>query len=228
MISVIIPCGGKSTRMGGVDKLFLKINGLTTIERTILAFSQIEIVKEIIVCCSDTFETKVKDLIKSDINKLLKFAPNGNTRQESVYNGFSIANNSCNFICVHDGARPLISTDTIIKAVSDAKEYGSAVVCVPCKDTVKISDGFGTVRETPSRERLFLTQTPQIFKYEQYEKSITFARKNLLDFTDDSQMFETIGIMPHITIGEYSNIKITTPEDVVIAEQILKQKDLKG
>ncbi|NLZ45533.1 MAG: 2-C-methyl-D-erythritol 4-phosphate cytidylyltransferase [Clostridiales bacterium] len=228
MVSVIIPCGGKSTRMGGIDKLFLEIEGISVIERTVMPFADVNSIKEIILCCSDSFKSKFYSVLKSNFKVPVKFAPNGETRQQSVANGFKIVDNTCNFVCVHDGARPLISSDTISKAILDAKKYGSSVVCVPCKDTVKISDNFGYVKETPPRDTLFLTQTPQIFSYKKYKEALEFSWKNSLDFTDDSQLFEALGIMPHITVGDYSNIKITTPEDIAVAQQILKFNKSKG
>lgn len=229
MISVIIACGGSSTRMGkGVNKLLLTLEGMTVIERTVMAFCEIDEVSEIILCCSESFKEEFLNRKTLLVSKTLKFAENGETRQKSITNGFKECDPSCELVCVHDGARPLISGEVIRAAVDDAKKYGSAVVCVPCKDTVKISDSNGAVLETPPRERLFLTQTPQIFTYEGYKKAVSFAEENSLDFTDDSQLFEAMGIMPHITVGDYSNIKITTPDDIAVASQLISQRKQKG
>lgn len=224
MVSVILACGGSSTRMGGVNKLFMELDGMTVVERTILAFDAIDEVSEIVLCCSEEFGRELTERIKIKINKPLKLAPNGKTRQQSVFNGFEACDSKSELVCIHDGARPLVLTSTIKKAFADAREFQSAVVCVPCKDTVKLSDGKGTVQETPPRERLFLTQTPQVFRCDKYKEAVLFARKNGNDYTDDSQLFEAMGIMPHITVGDYSNIKITTPEDIAVASQLLRQQ----
>lgn len=228
MVSVIIACGGSSTRMGGINKLLMKLDGITVVERTILAFSNIKEVDEIVITCSESFKEELLRTMTVQIPVTLKFAPNGETRQQSVANGFSACSSESKFVCVHDGARPLVSKTIIENAISDAVRYGSAVVCVPCKDTVKIADAEGTIVETPPRNRLFLTQTPQIFLYEKYKEAVSFSLKCGFDFTDDSQLFEAMGIMPHITVGDYSNIKITTPEDIAVAQQILLQKNMKG
>lgn len=228
MVSVIVACGGNSTRMGGVNKLLLKIDGITVLERTLLAFSNIKTVDEIIICSSDDFKDEFLRTLSIDIPITLKFAPNGETRQKSVSNGFMALSSECRYVCIHDGARPLVTKEIIESAIEDAVKYGSAVVCVPCKDTVKLSDGNGNIVETPPRNRLFMTQTPQIFGYEEYKEAIAFSEKCGFDFTDDSQLFEAMGIMPHITMGDYGNIKITTPEDVAVAQQILLERNQKG
>ena len=224
MISVIVASGGSSTRMGGVNKLLLELEGMTVCERTIRAFCDIEGVSEIIITCSESFKEEIFSKLKEEIPVSLKFAPNGSTRQKSVENGIGVCDENNSLVCIHDGARPLVLNETIEKAISDAREYKASVVCVPCKDTVKVSDSNGNVKETPPRENLYLTQTPQIFDLSMYKEALEFANKNGLDFTDDSQLFEAVGIMPHITVGDYSNIKITTPEDIIIAKQILNSR----
>lgn len=224
MVSVIIACGGNSTRMGGVNKLLLDLDGMTVCQRTIEAFCEIEEVSEIILTCSESFKEEILKKFTRKFPVTIKFAPNGETRQKSVEKGFAVCDEKCELVCVHDGARPLILKDTIKKAISDAKKYSASVVCVPCKDTVKVADAEGKVRETPPRETLYLTQTPQIFDRKKYKDALDFAKEKGLDFTDDSQLFEAVGIMPHITVGDYSNIKITTPEDIIIAKQILNSR----
>lgn len=225
MVSVIMACGGNSTRMGGVNKLLMKIDGITVLERAMLAFCQVKAVDEIIICCSESFKDEFQRAMTVEIPITLKFAPNGDTRQKSVSNGFLACDSQCKYVCVHDGARPLITKEIIQTAIEDAVKYESAVVCVPCKDTIKVSDVNGTIVETPPRNRLFMAQTPQIFKYDKYKEAVLFSEKCGFDFTDDSQLFEAMGIMPHITMGDYSNLKITTPEDVSVAQQIIMQKN---
>lgn len=228
MVSVILACGGNSTRMGGINKLLLKLDGITVIERTMLEFCKVKAVDELIVCSSEAFKDELLRTMTSEIPITLKFAPNGETRQKSVSNGFAMCDSQCRLVCVHDGARPLVTKEIIESAIEDALKYSCAVVCVPCKDTIKVSDANATIVETPPRNRLFMTQTPQIFEYDKYHEAVVFAEKCGFDFTDDSQLFEAMGIMPHITIGDYGNIKITTPEDIAVAQQILMQRGRKG
>ena len=224
MVAVILACGGSSTRMGGKNKLFMPLGDITVIERTILAFDNIDEVREIILCGGEDFRENFVKSVHLDFKKQIKFAKGGKTRQTSVFNGFETVSEDCSLVCIHDGARPLVNADTIRSAFADAVKYGSAVVCVPVKDTVKLADADGRIAETPPRNRLFLTQTPQVFPVDVYKEAVLFANKCGFDFTDDSQLLEAMGIMPHITLGEYSNLKITTPEDIIIAEHFLAKK----
>lgn len=223
MVSVIIACGGSSSRMGGINKLLMKLGEMTVLERTISAFCEIDSVGEIILACSEEFKRDFQKIKRAEFSKPIVFAQNGETRQKSVANGFYSCNENADLVCIHDGARPLILRKTIEKAISDAEKFGSSVVCVPCKDTVKLADESGNVMQTPPRDRLFSTQTPQIFLKEEYKTALAYAEENGFDFTDDSQLFEAIGKRPHITAGDYSNIKITTVEDIALAEQYLSQ-----
>lgn len=221
MVSVILACGGSSSRMGGNNKLLMKIGGLTVIERTILAFDDIEDVGEIIISCPENFKDDFYRNVTSVFKKEIRFVAGGPTRQLSVANAFRACDPASRLVCIHDGARPLISEETIRLALADGEKYGSAIVCVPCKDTIKVSDGNGRIVETPPRNRLFSAQTPQVFTYDAYKEAVGFSETCGFDFTDDSQLLEAMGISTHITVGEYSNIKITTPEDIPLAEQLL-------
>lgn len=222
MVSVILACGGNSTRMGGKNKLLMEIGGLTVIERTMLAFDGISQVGEMIVSCRSDLKDQFYKVRTAEFSKEPIFVTGGDTRQESVFAAFRACDPKAGLVCIHDGARPLVSPETIELAIADAQKYGSAIVCVPCKDTIKVSDGNGRITETPPRNRMFSAQTPQIFSYDIYKEAVEFAGKCGFDFTDDSQLLEAMGITPHITVGEYSNIKITTPEDIPVAEHLLR------
>ncbi len=224
-ISVILPCGGNSSRMGGRNKLLETLAGTPVIVRTMRAFDEIHEVGEMILCVNENFRVEMEHLVgEQHFRKPVKFVQGGETRQQSVANGFAEIAKESELICVHDGARPLVKNRTICRCIADAKNYSAAVVCVPSKDTVKISER-GFVANTPERDRVFLTQTPQIFRRELYCKVLEQAQQAGLTYTDDSQLCEAAGVMPFITIGEYSNIKITTAEDLPLAEALLKSKD---
>jgi 2-C-methyl-D-erythritol 4-phosphate cytidylyltransferase len=123
-------------------------------------------------------------------------------------------------VAIHDGARPLVKPEHIESVIKDAGVFGGATLGVPVKDTIKVVDD-GLITDTPHRASLYITQTPQVFKRRLYFEGIDFALEHELDFTDDCQLVEAIGGKVYMTIGDYTNIKITTPEDIRIAETLL-------
>ena len=164
---------------------------------------------------------KIKEYaLEYGITKLSKVVSGGKTRQESVTNGVRVISDEAKFIAVHDGARPLVDPSDIERTIADARVFGGATLGVPVKDTIKIvSDGL--ITDTPPRSSLYITQTPQVFKRSVYMRGIEFASRNYLDFTDDCQLAEAIGVKVCMTTGNYKNIKITTPEDASVAEALL-------
>ena len=219
--SAIIVSAGNSTRMNGVDKQFIKICGIPVVVRSMLAFEKCESVLEIIVVTREESIEKIKKYaLEYGITKLSKVVSGGKTRQESVTNGVRVISDEAKFIAVHDGARPLVDPSDIERTIADARVFGGATLGVPVKDTIKIvSDGL--ITDTPPRSSLYITQTPQVFKRSVYMRGIEFASRNYLDFTDDCQLAEAIGVKVCMTTGNYKNIKITTPEDASVAEALL-------
>ena len=124
------------------------------------------------------------------------------------------------YIAIHDGARPLVKPEHITKVIRDAAVFGAATLGVPVKDTIKVVDD-GLITDTPHRPSLWITQTPQVFRKRLYFEAVDFAEEHGLDFTDDCQLVEAIGGKVYMTVGDYTNIKITTPEDRAIAEVLL-------
>lgn len=219
--SVIIVSAGNSTRMQGTDKQMAEIGGIPVVARSMMAFEKCESVLEIIVVTREESMEKIKKLAEQyGITKLSCVVPGGNTRQESVTNGVRKISDEAKMIAVHDGARPLVTQENIEKTIADARVFSGAVLGVPVKDTIKVvSDGL--ITDTPPRSSLYITQTPQVFKRSVYMRALEFASRNYLDFTDDCQLAEAIGVKVCMTTGDYKNIKITTPEDIAIAETIL-------
>jgi 2-C-methyl-D-erythritol 4-phosphate cytidylyltransferase len=223
MLSVIIVSAGKSSRMGGINKQLLSLGGIPVIIRSIKAFDNIDDVLEIIVVTnSDNIEDMKKLISEYSFNKRIKLAIGGDTRQQSVFNGFKLVDDNSEYVAIHDGARPLINEKTILELIENVKRYKATTAGVPVKDTIKVIEN-GFIKETPKRESLFITQTPQVFEKELYSKGVKNAIEKRLDFTDDCQLVESIGVSVYMTIGEYSNIKITTPEDIKLAENFLKE-----
>lgn len=219
-VAVILAAGSGTRMKSDKSKLLLEINGKTVIERTVKAFSKISEIDEIIVVIreSDLNEFE-KHLSKYD----LSYCFGGATRQESVMNAVETID-ECDLIIIHDGARPLVTEKEITDTVNKAKETGAAAVGVTPKDTIKIVDENLQIVGTPDRSNLISIRTPQVFDFSQYLKAVDLAKKQGKDFTDDCRLVENLGRKVNVVIGEYTNIKITTPEDIPMAESILKMR----
>lgn len=223
-ISAVLVAAGASTRMNkGVSKQLLPLNGKMVLSYTISSFLNCDIIDEIVVVCPVNETEYFQSVFSVESSIPLKFTEGGSSRQQSVFNGVLQTDVKSDIIAVHDGARPLISSMLIENAVSDCIKFSAVTPAVPVKDTIKeVSEG--TVESTPDRSKLWAVQTPQVFEKKLYMSAYESSVKSGLDFTDDCQLMEHFGIKVHITQGDYSNIKITTPEDIIIAEALLKQK----
>lgn len=210
--SLILACGGSSARMG-FNKLLTDIGGISCIRRSCVAFEDIPDIKEIVIAApSHLHETYRNELC--GISKPTVFVDCGATRQQSVADAVSKATGE--YVIVHDGARPLITRQEIQNCIADAENFGSSVLCTKSKDTVRVGD------TCPDRNEVYIVRTPQIFKREQWLKAYSTADK---EYTDDASLIESIGIKPHLTMGEYINIKLTTVDDIATARAILAKGD---
>lgn len=222
MFSVIIVAAGKSSRMKGTNKQLLMLDNDPVIIHSVKAFDKVHRVKEIIVVTSDDMESTIKNMLdNANLLKPYKITLGGDTRQQSVIKGFNLVSHECDYIAVHDGARPFISEECINSVFDDAIKFKASTCGVKCKDTIKIVKNKQIV-STPERDTLFITQTPQAFEKQLYQEGIQNAVNNNLDFTDDCQLIEAIGSKVFMSKGEYDNIKITTPEDIKTAKSIIK------
>lgn len=204
------------------SKLLLKINGKTVLEWSVNAFLNISDVDEVIVVAREKDIPAFSDILTDE---RVSFVVGGDTRQQSVMNALDVIDN-CELIIIHDGARPLIKSEDIENTIRAAKENKAAAVGVFVKDTVKVVDKNGFVVSTPDRSTLFAVQTPQIFDFELYKNAAQNAREKGFDFTDDCQLVESFNQKVKTVVGSYSNIKITTPDDIVLAENLLKNEAL--
>lgn len=219
--SVVIVCAGNSTRMQGVNKILLPLGKRLVIGVTMQAFQQCESVREIVIVAREQDIPEIKKEAEAvGITKLAACTTGGATRQESVINGIRCISKDTDMVAIHDGARPLVKPEYIEKTIKDARIFGGAALGVPVKDTIKTVDD-GIIIDTPPRSSLYITQTPQVFKRKLYFEGIDFALEHELDFTDDCQLVEAIGGKIYMTTGDYTNIKITTPEDIRLAETML-------
>lgn len=223
MVSVIIAAGGKGTRMGAdMNKVYLKILDKEILMHTVLAFEENANVDEIIIVTGENDIEKCKQLTqKYGTKKVAKIVCGGDTRQQSVFNGIMASNGD--IIAIHDGARALISQDEINSVIADCKEFGAAALGVKVKDTLKAAQN-GFIQSTVDRSNIYSIQTPQVFLSEEIIAAHKGAQST--DATDDCNLAEQAGIKIKITEGSYNNIKITTPEDIVIATEILKGRKI--
>ncbi len=227
-VSAIIVAAGSSARMGGEDKIFMEISGVPVIARSMLAYENCEDISEIVVVTKESSVEKIKALSEEyGIKKLSEIVLGGNTRAESVKNGIYAVSENAEFVAIHDGARPLITPNDISRCAADAFNCGGAVLAIPVTDTVKYGKKNGFVEYTPAREKLFAAQTPQIFDLGIYKTAMEKAFRDLSDWTDDSRIFENDGRRVYLTPGARYNIKITSPEDIPIAEALLKAREQK-
>lgn len=220
MISAIIAAGGKGTRMkAGKNKVFMEIGGRTILERTVSAFEENENIDEIIIVTAEK-ELCRKMCLKNDFKKVSKICGGGKERRDSVYNGIKAADGD--IAVIHDGARCLISQEEIDAVIADCKKFGAAALGVKVKDSLKKADENGFISSTLDRDTIYQIQTPQVFERETIKNAHEKIKEGV--FTDDCAIAERLGVKIKITLGSYENIKITTPEDIAIAEEILKKR----
>lgn len=207
--SAILACGGRSTRMGE-NKLLTELCGQTVIRRSAEALCACpDIIKIIVAAPPELWETYKKEL--DGLSLPILFAPAGETRTQSVKNAAELAEGD--IVLIHDGARPLVAPKEVQASVDDALKFGSSVICTPVKDTIRCFDGEKSF--CPPRDTLYTVRTPQTFSLALYRYALENAQE---EYTDDAQLLDAIGVAPHITLGEYGNIKLTTPDDIAVAK----------
>ncbi len=221
--AAVIVAAGNSSRMKNLgNKQFISVCGVPVLIRTVNAFAAARQIDGIIVVVHRDHVSEVLELIKKyNCQKISAVVCGGKTRQESVLKGLAQLEGS-GFAAIHDGARPFIAPEKIDEAVLFAKEHGSAVLGVPLKDTVKVVDETEHIISTPDRASLRMIQTPQIFKTELLKRAYQKADSDKFCGTDDCSLVERLGETVHYIYGDYNNIKITTPEDIPVAEAICK------
>lgn len=223
-VSAVIVSAGNSTRMGGINKQFLEIRNIPVLVHTLRVFDRAECIDEIVVVTRECDIESVKSLIGSyDLKKVTKVVKGGETRQMSVFNGVVSTSDKSNIVAIHDGARPLVTENVINNTLEQALLFGAAATGVKVKDTVKQVNDNNDIVATPDRSYLRFIQTPQIFDKSLYLDAVNTV-ENSKDFTDDCMLIEAYGRIVKFVDGDYENIKITTPEDVDLAECYLKRR----
>ena len=161
--------------------------------------------------------------------KVKKVVAGGKERQDSVYNGLINTDDQSKYVMIHDGARPFITKETISKALEVVKQNKACVVAVPVKDTIKVVNNTSKeIEHTPKRETLWSVQTPQCFEKDMLLSAYEFAHENNLAVTDDSMLVEAYGKKVYIVEGDYTNIKITTKDDLILGKAILEASKIEG
>lgn len=222
-ISVVIVAAGSSNRMGlRTNKIFLDLCGQSVIERTIGAFTDIPEIFEIILVTRKDFFNDFKNILKN-ISLNIKLVEGGSSREESTFNGLLKVSKDSNYVICHDGARPLISKKAILNVINELSNYKAVITGVKAKDTMKIISSDFEVVSTPDRRSLYNIQTPQAFEkniilegYKKFFEESAFA-------TDDASIVEKLNVRIKLVEGEYSNIKITTIEDIDYARVLLER-----
>ncbi|MDH3974628.1 MAG: 2-C-methyl-D-erythritol 4-phosphate cytidylyltransferase [Deltaproteobacteria bacterium] len=226
-VTAVIPAAGSGKRMGGnKSKQYLEIASRPIIAHTLQVFQEASFVDDIILVSPAAEIPFSRELVSNyGISKVVSIAEGGAERQDSIKKGLETIESSTDIVIVHDGVRPFIKSDILKASVNVALEYGAALVAVPVKDTVKKVNG-GSVIETVPRNKLWLAQTPQTFSYDLIMAAYKNAFLKGIIGTDDASLVEILGKEVRIVMGSYDNIKITTPEDLLFAEAILKEKQL--
>lgn len=221
--TAVVPAAGSSTRMGE-DKLLLPLGEIPVILRSLRALEDSPYITEIILVARGERIVLLSQLCRdAALTKVTKVVVGGESRTDSVLAGLREADPQAELIAIHDGARPLVTAEIIAAAVEKAAERGAAAPAVPVKDTVKRAVD-GVVTATPDRAELFAVQTPQVFEHGLILGALEKAKQDGAALTDDCAAVERIGMPVCLTEGSYENIKLTTPEDLAVAEAILERR----
>ena len=226
MTTAVFPAAGASTRMnnfGGTNKNLLKLAGEMVLLRSVKTFSKVERVNFLIVVVGAKEVETVENLLRTQKDlKPWVVTVGGSERQFSIANGLKLVPEDADTVLVHDAARPLVTEKTVNAVIDAAEQFGGAIAAVPAKDTIKLVGADGFVRFTPPRRELAAVQTPQGFKREIIMRAYAKAEEDGFLGTDDSSLVERLGIRIKVVESEYSNLKITTPEDIWVAETFLR------
>ncbi len=217
----VIVAAGKSQRMGGVDKVLASLGGKPVLAWVIDAFERCDAIEQIVVVVSEGNLAQVRgSILKQGWSKKIELCIGGRRRQDSVRAGLERLD-GCDWVVIHDGARPLVTVDLINRGLEAARGTGAAVAAVQVTDTIKVAGADGVVQHTPLRDDLWAVQTPQVFRFD----IITGAYRQVKgEVTDDATLVERSGHKVRLYTGSDDNIKVTTPGDLALAEVLLRER----
>jgi 2-C-methyl-D-erythritol 4-phosphate cytidylyltransferase len=220
-VGAVIVAAGRGERMGGIDKIFAPLGGTSVLERVAGVFDASPYVDYIVVVLTQDNAPRGKYLLEQQhLAKLSKVVAGGARRQDSVEAGLASLP-PCDWVIIHDGARPLVTAALITAGLEAAQESGASIAAVPVTDTIKLVDDNGYVKETLQRSRLWSIQTPQVFRFDIIKEGYKQACG---DVTDDAALVEALGYSVKLYMGAYDNIKLTTPADLALAEALWQRK----
>ena len=225
-VAVIVAAGGRGKRMGApFNKQYLELKGRPLLAYTLEVFLRLKPGQMVVVVGpgeKELFEQKVLPCLKGKSD--LKIVSGGALRQDSVYNGLKALKSGSEYVCIHDGARPFVTPALVHSVLKGSREVGGAAACVPLKDTIKEVDASGYSITTPPREKYRAVQTPQVFRRDIIIDAYARAREEGFLSTDETSLVERYGYRVLMVPGTFSNIKVTTPEDLFFAEAILRER----
>ena len=208
--------------MGGVDKIFASLWGKPLLAHSVEVFQRCPAIDQVVIVLSqDKVEAGRRLVREYNWCKVIEVCPGGVRRQDSVKEGLKRLS-GCQWVVIHDGARPCLGVDLIEKGLEQARDSGAAIAAIPVKDTIKVVSPDAFVEETPLRHSLWAVQTPQVFSFDIIDEA---HRKAQGDVTDDATLVEQLGYRVKVYPGSDTNIKVTSPEDLALAEAILKSRE---
>ena len=224
--AALVAAAGCSSRMGGTDKLTAPLCGVPVLLRTLRALDEAALIDEIVVAVSPERLEEIAALCAgANVKTPLRVVEGGGSRAQSVLLAALAAGDSCELLAVHDGARPLILPEQVDEMIRLGQRTYAAAPALPVTDTVKVADMAGLVQSTPDRKTLYAVQTPQVFQANILKAALQSAIQAGADITDDCSAVERLGKEVWLAPGWRENIKITTPEDLTIAEALLRERE---
>jgi len=224
VVTAIIAAAGQGKRMAkGINKAFILLNNRPILAHTLDVFEACAGINDIIVVVGADDIQQTRTIINTyGYRKIKEVVPGGAERQHSIANALKEIPVNTQLVLIHDGARPLVTQKLVMEVLLASNETGAAIVAVPVKETIKIGNKEGFVLETPDRTNLWAVQTPQVFKRDIIEEAYRQAEQAAVVATDDAGLVERIGVKVRLIMGDYNNLKVTTPEDLVVAETIIR------
>ena len=224
MVYALIVAGGRGTRLvSAIPKQYLLLAGVPILVRTLRAFDRCDVIDRLVVVVPSTEIASVRDTMITPValRKSVAIVAGGPRRQDSVFNGLAAIDSAASMVVIHDAVRPLVTCESITNCVNVARAHGACILALPVWDTLKRISDDGRIEATLPRERLWRAQTPQAFRADLIRRAHERARQEQVLGTDDACLVERLGETVHIVPGNRRNLKITTAEDLVIAEALL-------
>ena len=221
-VGAVIVAAGRSQRLGQ-DKLFVELANVPVLALTLRAFDECPAVHGIALVLSEANYERGAQLVEQyALRKVCWLCVGGERRQDSVRAGLEkLSGHGFGWVAIHDGARPLVTAEVIETGIEMAKSWGAAIAAVPIKETIKVVGMDGFVEDTPDRSRLWSIQTPQVFSF---DLIVAAHQRALADVTDDAALVEQMGVRVRVYRGSYENLKITTSDDLELAETLLRRR----